>query len=145
MTRILFFPDERTEIRIESSLPPGELLAAIGDGTWKPPPPYNALPAPLRAIQVGGRIILAPLRTAERCNDFRGMDIETRSAIRLSRRQRQVLQGLAEGLTTKEIAQRLGLKTRMVVRHAAALKRRIGTNTMAQSVGRAAALGLLDD
>ena len=62
--------------------------------------------------------------------------------IQLSRRQHQVLQGLAEGLTTKQIALRLGLRPRTVAMHVASLKKRLGATTRAQSVGRAAALGL---
>lgn len=61
----------------------------------------------------------------------------------LSPRQRQVLDGLVEGLTTKQIALQLGLSPRTVRMHVKALKNRFGANTCAESVGKAASLGLL--
>jgi DNA-binding NarL/FixJ family response regulator len=62
--------------------------------------------------------------------------------VRLSERQRQVLQGLADGLTHRQIAAQLHLSERTVDMHVAALKRRFGTPSRMQSVLRGVALGL---
>ena len=69
-------------------------------------------------------------------------DREHEPPVRLSPRQNEVLQLLAEGLTTKEIAVHLGLRPRTVNMHITAIKRLLDTQTRAQLIGRAAALGL---
>ena len=53
-----------------------------------------------------------------------------------------MLQGLADGLTNRQIAARLGLHKRTVDLHIAAIKGRFGTSSRMQSVLRGAALGL---
>ncbi len=59
----------------------------------------------------------------------------------LSPRQRQVLQQLSEGLTTKQIALRLGIHPNTVNMHIRRLKDRLGANTRAEFVGKAARVG----
>ena len=68
-------------------------------------------------------------------------DEESHNAI--SPRQREVVQALAEGFTTKQIAYRLGISQRTVMAHIQAAKERFGTYTRAQTVGRAMSLGLI--
>jgi DNA-binding NarL/FixJ family response regulator len=55
----------------------------------------------------------------------------------------EVLHGLAEGLTTRQIAVRLGVTPRMVQYHVSEIKRRLGARSRAQSVSRAQALGMV--
>ena len=62
--------------------------------------------------------------------------------VELSPRQRQVLQGLADGLTTQQIALRLGLHDRSIELHIAAIKRKFNVRSSMQSVLRGVALGL---
>jgi DNA-binding NarL/FixJ family response regulator len=62
--------------------------------------------------------------------------------VRLSPRQAQVLQALAQGLTTRQIAGRYGLRPRTVAYHIHCLQQKLGTVNRAQLVARAAALGL---
>jgi DNA-binding CsgD family transcriptional regulator len=60
----------------------------------------------------------------------------------LSPRQRQVLQHLSEGLTTKQIARQLGVQPTTVSMHIRMLKQRLGATTRAEFVGKAARVGL---
>ncbi len=52
----------------------------------------------------------------------------------MSRREAEVAQAIVEGLTTPEIAARLGLSPRTVEMHRARLKRRLGVNSLAEVV-----------
>lgn len=145
MTRILFLPDDQTMLWLESTLPAEELAASIDGGRWRLPEPYSLRPAleksGLRAIRLGRLVVVMPAALpsgGEKKSEISGER-------KLSLRQRQVLQGLAEGLTTRQIAARLRLRPRTVIMHVAALKARFGAATRAESVGRAAALGLMAD
>ena len=62
--------------------------------------------------------------------------------LRLSRRQLQTLELLAAGKTLKEIAFHLHIHESTVRMHLAVVKRRLNTETLAQTVGVAVALGL---
>jgi len=137
MTRILFLPDDQTFVLINSDLAPQALVAAVQQGTWTPPAPYRARPG-LQALSQGKLVIVSTLQA--RSSD--PADPEREAPVRLSPRQNEVLQLLAEGLTTKEIAARLGLRPRTVSMHITAIKRLLNTQTRAQLIGRAAALGL---
>lgn len=59
----------------------------------------------------------------------------------LTRRQRQVLRLVSEGLSNKQIAHKLKLSQRMVNKHLAAIKSKFGTNSTAQSVSKGTELG----
>ncbi len=146
MTRVLFLPDEETFVVGDSSLAPEEMVRSVRAGEWEPPEPYfswlamaGQAPA-LRALRYGQLVIVIPAQPLAGLESVRGA---TEPVPPLSPRQRQVLQGLMEGLTTKQIARRLGLTQRMVYLHVAVIKEKLGASTRAQSVGRAAALGLV--
>ena len=62
---------------------------------------------------------------------------------RLTRRQLDVLCCLSEGMTGKQIANRLNIHTRSVSLHISALKRNLEANTAAECVQKAARLGIL--
>ena len=150
MTRLLFLPNDQTFILLESPLPAEEVVESVYREEWLPPEPYGSslmqLPeaGPLHAFRQGSLVVI----TTERPLNLQRRAVATLSIpekepdVQLSRRQHQVLQGLTEGLTTKQIALRLGLRPRTVAMHIASLKKRLGAATRAQSVGRAAALGL---
>lgn len=61
----------------------------------------------------------------------------------ISPRQHEVLQALAQGLTTKQIAYKLGISQRTVMAHIQATKERFGTFTRAQTVSHALTMGLI--
>lgn len=150
MTRLLFLPNDQTFLLLESALPAGEVVEAVLSGQWAPPEPYSTVlvemeqEQPFQAFQQGSLVVITttlPLdlkakTVAAPASDQRSTDLV------LTPRQQDVLQCLAEGLTTKEIALQLGLCPRTIAMHVAALKRRLGASTRAQSVGKAAALGL---
>lgn len=73
---------------------------------------------------------------------------EAREAVQrsiiLSPREKQVLQGLAEGLTSKHIARDLGISSRTVEMHRANLGRKLGVQSMTKAVLIAKEAGLLD-
>lgn len=145
MTRLVFV-DEELVILLETDLAPAVLVEAIQGNHWPLPRPLAAL-APagssgeirLRAVRLGRLVIISPAEAHE------GAVLsppEGTLPLELSRRQRQVLQGLADGLTNKQIAARLKLHKRTVDLHIAAIKGRFGTSSRMQSVLRGAALGL---
>ena len=69
---------------------------------------------------------------------------EVQRSIILSPREKQVLQGLAEGLTSKHIARDLGISSRTVEMHRANLGRKLGVQSMTKAVLIAKEAGLLD-
>jgi DNA-binding CsgD family transcriptional regulator len=98
----------------------------------------------MRVLQWDGLVFvsIANMRTDAE-GEVKPDDIRS-PALELSLRQREVLQLLAEGLTTKEIAIKLGLHQRTIAVHIAELKERLGTQTRAQTVGRGAVMGLCE-
>lgn len=83
-------------------------------------------PAIARAVQ---RIVSNPERFERRTD--------------VSPRERDVLRFLAEGLSSKEIADRLGLSVRTVENHRASITRRTGLRSVAQLTLHAVRLGLV--
>jgi DNA-binding NarL/FixJ family response regulator len=117
MTRLLFLPDDGSPLSIyESSLSPNELLLAAG------------LPGPLTLLCQGNWLFASP---------------QTPLPPHLSPRQFQVLAGLAEGLTTRQMALRLGLSQRMISLHIAALKTRLQVQSRPELIRRAKELKIL--
>ena len=117
MTRLLFLPDDGSPVTLyELNLTPAELLKAAG------------LPGPLTLLQQGNWLFAAP---------------QGPLPPRLTPRQCEVLSGLAEGLTTRQMAARLGLSQRMVGLHIAALKVRLQVQSRPEMVRRAKELHLL--
>ena len=64
-------------------------------------------------------------------------------AARFSRREREVIGLVAQGLSDKEIAEQLVLSRHTVHRHVANIRRKLGRATRAAAVAEAARLGLL--
>ena len=146
MTRILFLPDDRTILQFDSAEPAEDLVGAVNAGRWLPPEPYRSgfglgLPENrLRASRQGALVVV--MLSAGGAEPAAGpADGEGRPL--LSRRTLEVLHGLAEGLTTRQIAARLGLSPRMVQYHVSEIKRRLGARSRAQSVSRAQSLGMV--
>jgi DNA-binding CsgD family transcriptional regulator len=63
--------------------------------------------------------------------------------VHLSPRQAEVLQRVCSGLSSKEIGRELGLTERTVKDHLSLVYARLGVNSRAEAVARAAALGLI--
>ncbi len=140
MTRVVFI-DEKLVILLDSELPGPALVETIANGSWILPAALAAVlgqPTPrLRAVRQGRLVIVSPAEPHEPSEI-----LESLPRIELSPRQREVLQGLADGQTNKAIAAKLKLHPRTVELHVAAIKRRFGTTSRMQSVLRGVALGL---
>lgn len=132
-TRLIFIPDRKTFVLLESPLPAEELAAAVVRGHWQPPNPYaGSMGRKFHVSQQGGVVVIT-------C-DERMPSLPTGPD--LSPRQLEVLQCLAEGLTNKQIARRLGMSERTVFNHQAALKESLGVSTLAQAAAVGTMLGL---
>jgi DNA-binding NarL/FixJ family response regulator len=134
--RLLLAIDERTLVVIESSLLPEDLAAAIEAGRWEPPEALvEQFSGGLQAACVGGWVVATPVEEP------------TPSAAAgepLSYRHRQVLRWLVAGLTTRQIALRLGIGESTVFKYVSRLKKHLGADTRAALVRRASSEGLLD-
>ncbi|GAP12877.1 response regulator containing a CheY-like receiver domain and an HTH DNA-binding domain [Longilinea arvoryzae] len=149
MTHIIFLPDDHTLLQLEAAETTEELLASIGSGRWRPPEPYASIFSanfqgnPFCAVRQGSLVVVMLSRTAAAAIGL-GPDLpDAGNRPAFSPRQMEVLHGLAEGQTTRQIAARLGLTPRMVQYHVSEIKRHLGARSRAQSVSRAQALGMV--
>lgn len=69
--------------------------------------------------------------------------LELRATVRLTPRQRQVLEWMAKSLTAPEIAERLGIRPATARLHVRHILRRLGAETPAQAVSLAYRLGFV--
>ena len=117
MSRLLFLPDDGSPVILyESPLSPAELLKAAN------------LPGPLVLLGQGNWLFASP---------------QSAQAPRLTPRQVQTLAFLADGLTSRQIAHRLGLSIRMVTLHVAALKARLQVQSRPEIIRRAKELKII--
>jgi DNA-binding CsgD family transcriptional regulator len=128
ITRLLFIPNPNTLLWLDEVGTQGELVESIQHGTWKPPAPYTSLGGKLTVYWQEGLVIATAV-------PLQSNPAEARP--RLNRRNREILKGLLAGLTTKQIAMRLGLHPRSIFNHIAALKKSYGAGTRAELAGKA--------
>lgn len=133
-TRLIFIPDRKTFILLESPLPPEELTAAVLGGHWRPPGPYAGAAGRKFHVSQQGEVVVITLDEKSLPSLPAGAD--------LSRRQLAVLQCLAQGLTNKQIAKRLGMSERTVFNHQTAIKESLQVQTLAQAAAVGTMLGL---
>ena len=93
----------------------------------------------IRAV-AGGGSALEPRVAARLIDAVRS----PRGAGSLSKREREVLRLIAEGLPGKQVARALGISERTVKFHTASLLRKLGADNRAQAVALAAQRGLLE-
>lgn len=143
MTRILFLPNDTAFYTLDSILTPEKLVSAVNSGRWLPPgetapsDPAAPTPAGLHAVRLGPNTVLI----------FHSVDLDQVKVKRptdglLSSRQIAVLQCLAQGMTTRQIAARLGISRRTVYLHLAAIRSSLRAISTAEAVNRAAEMGL---
>jgi DNA-binding NarL/FixJ family response regulator len=101
-----------------------------------PEPDPAALHAALDAISAGLRVLGPFVRSA--------VTEESPLAPALSAREREVLELVAAGLPTKQIARRLQLSPNTVKHHVAAIFRKLGVRTRAEAYGAAVRRGELN-
>lgn len=134
--RILVFSANTTELAMR------EAFAAGASGYIEKTASFAEFTAALMAV-AAGQTVLSPLVAAAM---KRGALDPRRvgSGTELSERERVVLQLLAEGLSSKQIAARLGLSGRTVENHRASIMKRTGLRSIPALVLHAVRLGLVD-
>lgn len=129
MTRVLIFKAPDAFGVIEVDAPAEQIAEAINCGRWEDYLPNER--GPMYARQQSDVVVVthsAPQLIEEKP--------------RLSRREYQVLVLLGDGLTTAQIALKLGLRPRTIRGYIANMKSRLEAQNIQQLVARAVALGL---
>lgn len=140
MTHILLIFNDQSMLTFEEDQPAILLVEQINSGRWIPPPPAsqlleNLLGTSLRAVVLGNWVVASLEEPKELTRASFPVDFK------LTSRQQDVLELLSQGLTHKQICQKLNLSQRTVNMHIANLKAKLNAETNAQSVGRGIALG----
>ena len=145
-TQLFILVNEQDFLVLTSLQPPEEVLAEIQAGRWQLPEPLAGWAArtagledfQVRAMRQGRRVMVA---IGPRGEDSKAAGPWSPPVI-LRPRGQQVLQLVAEGLTTRQIAARLRISPRTVENHLAEMKQALGKATRAELLLRAAELGL---
>ena len=140
MTQIILLKDEKKLTIFNTNQPSDSLAQALESGKWDLPDEIkDTLDLDeMRMVEMPNFLMVLP-------KDFQ-WEVQTTpqdEEVELSPRQHEVLQALADGFTTKQIAYRLGISQRTVMAHIQATKERFGTYTRAQTVSRAQSMGLI--
>jgi len=138
MTKILITIDPFTSITLQSNESAVRLVQMINTKTWLYPD-YLSNVLKDKGISKLKAVLL---------DDWVFVIVESEQESRrplvkqiLSKRQHQVLKLLSEGLSNKQIADKLDISVRMINLHLAAIKTKLGTKTNAQSVSKGTELG----
>ena len=91
-----------------------------------------------------GETVLSPQVTRWLMTRFRSDQERERLIDAVTERERQILRLLADGATSKEIAQRLGLSTKTVENHRARILEKLGASNTVAAIGLAYQQGLID-
>ena len=101
----------------------------------------------VHAESFGTGVVICALQALRRGQTYQDPRIRERLddsvTVQLNGRERQVLQGLARGLSNKQIAQNAEIATTTVRDYVSRLCRRLGASNRTQVVTRAIAMGLL--
>ncbi len=137
MTRLIVLPNDQLQLQLESPLPAAGLAQSINSGSLPEVILHNypGQVPPLRAVCVGSQVVIFPRDPLEAA--------PARRLPLLSARPQAVLCGMAEGLTTNQIAERLGISPRTVEHHMVTLRKHLGEGSRPQLVARAITLGLI--
>jgi DNA-binding NarL/FixJ family response regulator len=118
------------------------LLEIGADGYLLKSAASHELAAAIRTVS-RGEMVLSPAVTRRLMTQFRSRRERDYRAALLTDRERQVLNFLAEGATSKELAQRLGLSTKTVENHRSRILEKLGVANTAAAINLAAQQGLL--
>jgi two-component system response regulator DevR len=94
----------------------------------------------IRVVASGGTMI-TPRTIAALLNKRRSMDVQVES---LTAREKEVLRLMAEGVSSREIASRLGISYATVRTHIRSLGSKLGVHSKLQAIVRARELALID-
>lgn len=129
MARVLIFKEPDAFGVLEVDAPPEQIVRAVNQGRWEVYLPEES--GPLFARQQGSVVVIT-----------HGSPLAQGPLPRLSPREQEVLVLLGDGLTTAQIAIRLGLRPRTIRGYVANMKKRLEAQNIQQLVARAVALGL---
>ncbi len=140
MTHVLLIFDENSMLTLEEDQPALLLVELINSGGWDPPAPAAKFLSDLsrkslRAVTLGNWVI-ASLQDPQ---EFYRVSFP--ADVFFTPRQREVLDLLSQGLTHKQICQKLNISQRTVNLHIANLKMKLKAETNAQSVSSAISMG----
>jgi DNA-binding CsgD family transcriptional regulator len=131
MTKLIFLLDENSLAALEIPRPAEELAAALrrGDALLEAGA-FNQQSQPGWRVLLLGNLVIVDLEPGAAAPPSLPPALEPP----LTPRQRQVLDLLRQGLTTRQIALRLKISIRSVHFHVAALKAALGAQTRAQTI-----------
>ena len=140
MTRLALIFENNGFLSLFNDIPATQLADLLNDGGWQPPDSVSRFLSDQEVRQIRAVAledwVFALVKSAPILQQEVTPEMDP-----LSKRQRQVLEMLAAGLTAKQIAFKLGLSRRTINLHLAAIKQKLGAQTNAQSVSRGTALG----
>jgi DNA-binding CsgD family transcriptional regulator len=143
VTRVLLIVNSKIMVCLEQSLPAADLARAAQTRAWLPPPPIDGwLPRGTRygVHQVDDTVIIF----LQKRNDQKEGEEQPGSAFpSLTKRQIEVIYGIAQGLSTKEIALNLSLARRTVQHHLSMIRSLTGCQTRTEMVRLAFELGVI--
>ncbi len=140
MTLLFILLDRQTFLLQKSDLPADQLARAIETGDWSFAEwgnlRINALP---RCVAVLDGLVVA----ASAGGPGQALPEPAPSSLEIdfSRRQAEILTMLMKGMTTKAISARLRISKSTADGHIREIKKKLEAKTIAQTVGRAVALG----
>jgi len=138
MTKIFIIIDPLTSITLQVNESADRLVQMINKQSWVYPDSLS------HVLKDKANVSLKAVNLQEWVFVIVESNLNMKNTIdqqNLSKRQRQVLKLLSEGLSNKQIAERLNVSMRMVNLHLAAIKSKLGTKTNAQSVSKGTVLG----
>jgi DNA-binding NarL/FixJ family response regulator len=108
--------------------------------------PVDEIAAAIEAVAAGTRVFSVELERGalSHLGDVARQARETARAARLTPRERQVMQLIAQGLSTRQIASNLGVSERTAETHISNLYHKLEVRTRVQALHRAAGLGLVN-
>jgi LuxR family maltose regulon positive regulatory protein len=135
MSVIVFWYDDHTMSVYWDPSPADQVAEAINSGNSSLDPGW--IPGYRWRAASQGEFVFATAAPGEENR------MATRGVPHLTGRERDVLVGLVEGLTIKDIARKLNVRPRTITEHTWSIRKKLGTQTRDQAIGRAMRLGLI--
>ncbi len=139
MTLLMVLLDRQTFLVHKSELEPEQLARKIQCGDWSFADWEDIWISqrPRQAAAFAGLVIVAESLPVQPAPVTTGPQMD----VYFSRRQREILECLMQGMTARQIALRLKISKRTADQHLAAIRKKLETRTNSQSLGQAVALG----